>query len=366
MALCHDWILDSRGAERLLVEFGSGWPDCDIWTLLLDSATLDPRLRQRSIYASALNRLPGVRGYYRYTLPLFRRALRNFVIGDADLVFSISHSVAKAFPRRPGIPHVCYCLTPMRYLWAPELYGRGLRRSLQELALSVWEESLKEWDLETSRSVNYFVAISETVRKRIGDVYDRESEVIYPCIDLDFYTPSDLEREDFFLTVSGLVPQKRLDIAVKAFSRTGARLVVVGTGPLKGSLQRTAGDNVQFLGWQSDEVIRDLYRRARALVFPGLEDFGLVPVEALACACPVIAYGRGGATEVVQDGVTGVLYKEQGVEGLLEALTTFNSLRVDSLALRESAERFSRDRFRQSWRDFFERVGLESLSPWRV
>ena len=364
VAICHDWILDPRGAERVLVELASGWDRLEINTLFLDPASLHPSLQERTVFASALNRLPGVRRYYRYTLPFFRRAALSLLVRNADLVLSISHSVAKAFPREPGIPHVCYCLTPMRYLWEPHLYGKELRSSLRGLALSYWARSLKSWDRETSGSVDYFVAISKTVQKRIKRVYGRDSTLVYPCTDLDFYTPSAVKRENFFLVVSGLVPQKRLDLAIHAFNLRGDRLLVVGSGPLSRVLQKRARSNIEFLGWQSDETIRELYRQARALIFPGLEDFGLVPVEALASGCPVIALGEGGATEVVEDGATGVLFPEQTVPSLLEALESFDSIRFRPTLLRQSVQRFSRQRFRRSWQEFFAKVGLGHVSPW--
>ena len=208
------------------------------------------------------------------------------------------------------------------------------------------------------------MAISKTVQQRIKRVYDRASALIYPCTDLDFYTPSSDQKKEFFLVVSGLVPQKRLDLAIQALNQRPDRLLVVGSGPLSRALQKRAGSNIEFLGWQSDEAIRDLYRAARALIFPGLEDFGLVPVEALACGCPVIAFGEGGATEVVQDGATGILFPEQTVPSLLEALERFDSMRFRPEGLRQSVQRFSRSHFRQSWQDFFAKVGLEHVSPW--
>ena len=364
VAICHDWILDPRGAERVLVELTSGWDRLEINTLFLDSASLHPSLQDRTIFVSTLNRLPGVRHYYRYTLPFFRRGALSLRVQEVDLVLSISHSVAKSFPRRAGIPHVCYCLTPMRYLWEPHLYGKELNASWRGLALSYWARSLKSWDLETSGSVDYFVAISKTVQKRIKQVYGRGSALIYPCTDLDFYTPSSDRRKEFFLVVSGLVPQKRLDLAIQALNRRGDRLLVVGSGPLSRVLQKRAGSNIKFLGWQSDEAIRDLYREARALIFPGLEDFGLVPVEALACGCPVIAFGEGGVTEVVEDGATGLFFPKQTVASLLEALERFESIRFRPDGLRQSVQRFSRSNFRQSWQEFFAKVGLGHLSPW--
>ena len=252
----------------------------------------------------------------------------------------------------------------MRYLWEPHLYGKELNASLRGLALSYWARSLKSWDRETSRSVDYFVAISKTVQERIKRVYGRDSALIYPCTDLDFYTPCADKRKEFFLVVSGLVPQKRLDLAIQALNQRPDRLLVVGSGPLSRVLQKRAGSNIEFLGWQSDEAIRDLYREARALIFPGLEDFGLVPVEALACGCPVIAFGEGGATEVVADGATGILFPEQTVSCLLEALERFDSIRFRPEELRQSVQRFSRPHFRQSWQEFFPNVGLGHISPW--
>ena len=345
---CHDWIVDPRGAERVLVELASGWDRLEINTLFLDSANLHPSLQELTVFASTLNRLPGITRHYRYTLPFFRRAALSLPVRNADLVVSISHSVAKAFPRRPGIPHVCYCLTPMRYLWEPHLYGSELNDSFRGLALSYLARSLKSWDQETSGSVDHFVAISKTVPKRIERVYGRNSALVYPCSDLGFYTPNSDRRDGFFLVVSGLVPQKRLDLAVEALNRRGDRLLVVGTGPLSRVLQKRALSNIEFVGWQSDEDIRQLYRKARAVIFPGLEDFGLVPVEALACGCPVIAFGEGGATEVVEDGSTGILFPEQTVPSLLEALERFDSIRFRPEGLRQSVQRFSRSHFRQS------------------
>ena len=279
-------------------------------------------------------------------------------------MLSISHSVAKAVPHPGETCHICYCLTPMRYLWEPELYGNELQSSVRGTALGLWSRRLKEWDLESSAAVDWFVAISRTVQKRIERIYGRSSSLIYPCIDDHFYTPSDDAREDFYLIVSGLVPQKRLDLAIQAFNRRGDRLVVVGSGPMKSTLQRRARPNIQFLGWQSDAQIRQLYRRARALIFPGLEDFGLVPVEALACGCPVVAFGEGGVTEIARHGVSALFFTPQTSEALGEALDAFDPSSFDPQALRKAACRFSRDRFRSQWRQLLREKGFEGVLPW--
>ena len=253
-------------------------------------------------------------------------AARSWRTGRVDLVVSLSHCVAKAVRPPPGVPHVCYCFTPMRYAWeGREAYldgwsDRPVRRALAGLLL----DRLRAWDRATATRVTHFVAISETVRERIARCYGRESRVIQPPVDTDFYTPDGGPRDDFYLCVSALVPYKRIEHAVTACTRSGRPLVVIGAGPERARLERLAGPGVRFLGWQPDEVIRDHYRRCRALLFPGEEDFGIVPVEALACGAPVIALGRGGAAETV-DAKVGRTYARPTADGLLEALEVWEA-----------------------------------------
>ena len=358
ITISHDWLLNRPGAEKILREFSLGNPKLDIYTLFLRPEILEPSLALQSIYMSPLGRLPQVERYYRYLLPVFFAGMNLLHAPEADLLLSIHHSVAKTLPHHPGTHHVCYCLTPMRYVWEPELYSHDLRESWRARLLNYLEPKLKAQDLQSNAGVNSFVAISRTVQHRIRKFYDRDSEVIYPGIDLDFYHPTGLCREDFYLVVSALVPQKRIELAVQAFSQNGRRLLVVGEGPLRRSLERMAGDNVHFLGWVSNETLHNLYCRARALVFPGLEDFGLVPVEAQACGCPVIAYRAGGATETVLDGETGIFFDHPNGEAVLDALQRFESLRLDAVLVRRNANRFSIARFRDNWSDFLRKTGF--------
>lgn len=359
LAIAHDWLLNARGAERVLAEFCAVLPEISIYTLFLDPETVTETVKRHSVYVSSWDRLPAVRRYYRLLLPFFPRAASTLQVRDVDAMLSISHSVAKAIPRAAGIPHVCYCLTPMRYLWEPQLYGDALNGSLRGWLLRFIADDLKRHDLRSSRSVDHFVAVSRTVQERIQRVYGRSSLVIHPCADLEFFSPADLEREDFYLIVSALVPQKRIDLAIEAFNRSGRKLLIAGSGPLRAALERGAADNIQFLGWRTDEQVRELYRRARALVFPGTEDFGLVPVEAQGCGCPVAAFGEGGLTETVVEGETGLFFAESAADSLNLTLDRLERSSFDPSKIVANAQRFSRSRFRAQWREFFRRLNLD-------
>jgi glycosyltransferase involved in cell wall biosynthesis len=264
-----------------------------------------------------------------------------------DLVVSTSHCVAKGIRRtKPGV-HVCYCFTPMRYAWGffDEYFGN--KSGLSRAAIRFFMARLRDWDRRASSRVDRFIAISQHVRERILRHYGRDAEVIYPPADTVFYTPSpETPREDFYLVVSALVPYKRVDLAVRALGKMGRRLVVIGDGPELEALKRLARPGTAFLGWQSDESIRDHYRRARALVFPGEEDFGIVPVEAQACGLPVIAYGRGGALETVLRRETGLFFAELTEEALCGTIEEFERTKFLPELARRNAERFSRDRFK--------------------
>jgi glycosyltransferase involved in cell wall biosynthesis len=274
---------------------------------------------------------------------------------DADLVVSLSHCVAKAARANRGVPHVCYCFTPMRYAWhMKDAYFRvsGWGGRFKAAAIDRALAGLRNWDRRTANRVTHFVAISRTVQDRIRECYDRDSVVIYPPVDTDFYTPAPVRRDDFYLVVSALAPYKRFDLAIAACARLGKRLVVIGSGQHAAKLQAAAGPTVEFLGWQPDEVIRDYLRRAKALLFPGEEDFGIVPLEAQACGCPVIAFGRGGVTETVRplgqaSSPTGVFFDEQTTEAVVDAIEWFEreADRFDPWAARRQAVGFRRERF---------------------
>jgi glycosyltransferase involved in cell wall biosynthesis len=302
VVLVHDWLTGMRGGEKCLEPLARRWPAARLLTLLHKRGSVSPEIERLAIRPSLLNRLPRVERYYRYLLPVMPFA-SGWRIADADLVVSLSHCVAKSAQAPKGVPHVSYCFTPMRYAWhMKEAYFRkaGLVGRVKAAAIERLLSAIREWDRRTAERVTHFVAISRTVQDRIRECYGRDSVIIYPPVDTDFYTPAAVPREDFYLVVSALAPYKRFDLAIEACTRLGRKLKVIGSGQDARKLRATAGPGVEFLGWQSDEAIRDHLRRAKALLFPGEEDFGIVPLEAQACGCPVIAFGRGGATETVR------------------------------------------------------------------
>jgi glycosyltransferase involved in cell wall biosynthesis len=349
VVLVHDWLTGMRGGEKCLEVLCRRWPEAPLYTLLHKRGAVAPVIENRPIYRSFFRFFPKVERYYRYLLPLMPLAAA-WRVPACDLVLSLSHCVAKSAVPPQGVPHLCYCFTPMRYAWhMRQAYfaDRGLKGWLRDRLLA----RLRAWDRRTAERVTHFVAISETVRRRIADCYGRDSRVIYPPVDTEFYRPAPVPREDFYLVVSAFAPYKRIDLAVQACRQLGRPLVVIGTGQDEARLRSLAGADTRFLGWQSDEAVRDHLRRCRALLFPGEEDFGIVPVEAQSCGAPVIAFGRGGATETVETGTepTGVLFEEQSVECLAEAIRSFEEgeERFSPVAARRNALRFQRRRFEE-------------------
>jgi glycosyltransferase involved in cell wall biosynthesis len=352
VALVHDWLTGMRGGEKCLEVLCRSFPDATLHTLFHRRGSLSPMIEAMAIRPSPLQHIPGIFRIYRHLLPLMPMAARSWRITNVDLVVSLSHCVAKAVVPPPGVPHVCYCFTPMRYAWqGREAYleswsHRPIRRRLARVMLS----RLQRWDRATAERVTHFVAISETVRQRIAACYGRDSRVIQPPADVAFYTPGAApgRRDDSYLVVSALVPYKRIDQAVGACTQSGRRLTVIGEGPERPRLESMAGPTVRFLGWQPDDVIREHYRRCRALVFPGEEDYGIVPIEALACGAPVIALNRGGVAETVDNSV-GKTYEAATSAALQAALDSWEAqgCPFDPSEARRRAEALSLPVFRE-------------------
>jgi glycosyltransferase involved in cell wall biosynthesis len=349
VALVHDWLTGMRGGEKCLEVLCREFPGAAVHTLIHRPGAASPAIEARPIRTSPLQHVPGVFRHYRKLLPLMPLAARAWDVGAVDLVVSLSHCVAKAVRVPAGVPHVCYCFTPMRYAWqGRDAYLDGWRGRPWPRALAgALLDRLRDWDRATAAGVTQFVAISRTVQARIQACYGRPSAVVPPPVDTAFYTPADVPRGDGYLCVSALVPYKRIDHAVLACTRSGRPLTVIGAGPERRRLERLAGPNVRFLGWQPDPVLRAHYRGCRALLFPGEEDFGIVPVEALACGAPVIALGRGGAAENVDDAV-GRLYDDPSPRGLLDALDAWEHAGQphDPAEGRRRAEELAVPRFR--------------------
>jgi glycosyltransferase involved in cell wall biosynthesis len=341
----HDWLTGMRGGEKCLEPLCRKFPDAPLYTLIHARGRVAPAIEHMRPKTSVLQKLPRVERYYRYLLPVMPLAA-GWRLPDCDLVLSFSHCVAKSARPPAGVPHVCYCFTPMRYAWhlRESYFGRGLKGRVLDLLLG----RLRAWDRAAAERVTHFVAISRTVQQRIRECYGRNSVVIHPPVDTDFYTPDDSPRDDYYLCVSALAPYKRIDLAIAACNHLKRRLIVIGSGPDERRLRALAGPTVTLLGWQSDGTIRAHYRRCRALLFPGEEDFGIVPVEAQACGAPVIALARGGAAETIRDD-TGILLADQSTEALIAAIEALErgGHSFDPATLRANALRFRRQRYEE-------------------
>jgi glycosyltransferase involved in cell wall biosynthesis len=367
VVLAHDWLTGMRGGEKVLEVLCELFPTAPLFALVHEPASTSPRIEDgRRIVTTILQHSQSVRRRYRSLLPLFPWAIRRLRPPSADLMVSTSSCVGKAVPRPPGALHVCYCHTPMRYIWSGFADYATCRQvgPLQRAALRLVRDPLRRWDLRTNRNVDHFIANSRTVAARIRRTYGREATVIHPPVECDRFAGS-CRAEDFYLIVSALVPYKRVDLAIEAVRGTGRQLKIVGDGPLMAALQRVAGPEVRFLGFQPTDEVARLMRRCRALLFCAEEDFGIVPVEAQAAGRPVIAYGRGGATETVIDarsvahGATGVLFAPQSPAALREAIEWFEAHedRFDPVVAAAHARRFDRPRFRREILTFLERLG---------
>jgi glycosyltransferase involved in cell wall biosynthesis len=349
VALVHDWLTGMRGGEKVLEAIAELYPDAPIYTLVRVPGSVSPALERRTIRTSFAQRLPGAGRLYRYYLPLFPLAVELLDLDRYDLVISSSHCAVKSVVAAGGATHVCYCHSPMRYAWdqfsayfGPEQVG-----GLASAALRPVMAGLARWDRATAGRVDRFLANSQYVAGRIRRYYNRESTVVYPPVDTAFFRPPErpTEVDAGVVIVSALVPYKRVDLAIEACRRVGAPLTIVGRGPEEARLRALAGPGVRFLGWRTDDEVREVYGRATAVLLPGVEDFGMVPVEAQACGAPVVALGEGGARETVVDGVTGVLVAEATAEALAEGLAHAARTRFDRVAIRANAERFSRQHF---------------------
>jgi glycosyltransferase involved in cell wall biosynthesis len=372
VALVHDWLTGMRGGEKVLLSLARLYPEAPIFTLLHLPGSLCPELEAREIRTTFLQRFPGLDIHYRRYLPLFPMAVASMDLTGYDLVISSSHCVAKGARPRGAAVHLCYSHTPMRYVWDryDDYFGPGRLGLPARWLVRPIAEALRAWDVATVPRVHCFAANSEYVARRIRRYYGRDAEVIPPPVDTDFFTPDSDAPGDFDLVVSALVPYKRLELVFEAYRGTGRALKVVGTGPEETRLRSQLPAEAQLVGRVDDLTLRELYRGCRAVIMPGVEDFGIVPVEAMACGRPAIVFAEGGGAESVVHGETGLVFREATPASLRAAVDSLEGMRFNTAALRARAEAFGRSLFETRFLAFAERAIREadtlrgSVPPW--
>lgn len=347
VALVHDWLNGMRGGEKVLEVLCELYPQADLFTLLYEPRKVSETIRQHRVVTSFIQKLPGARRWYRHYLPWFPTAIEQFDLRGYDLVLSSSHCVAKGVLTEPATPHVCFCHTPMRYAWEQyyEYFPSARLGLLERLVIPPAMNRLRVWDVVSSQRVDAFLANSAHVARRIRKYYGREARVVHPPVDADRFRVSE-QIGEHYLVVSALVPYKRIDRAILAFNALQHPLVIVGEGPESGRLRRLAGPTVRFKPHVSEEEYLNLYATCRAFIFPGEEDFGITPLEAMASGRPVIALGKGGALETVVDGKTGLFFAEPTPAALVAAVTRSEQMRWDPAVIRGRALEFDRGKFK--------------------
>ncbi|OQX91698.1 MAG: hypothetical protein B6D58_06750 [candidate division Zixibacteria bacterium 4484_95] len=365
VVLVHDWLNGMRGGEKVLEAFAAIFPESKIYTLFCDPEKISSDLKRHSITTSFIQHIPKRKKYYQHFLPLFPKAIESFKFDNADLVISSSHCVAKGAIVGTHTLHICYCHSPMRYIWDrfDDYFPKGQINFIRYKFIQAIAGYIRKWDIKTSKRVDLFIANSNFVRWRINKYYNRPARVIYPPVDTDYFIPGQVQNNDYFLTVSAIVPYKKIDLVVEAFRDLKERLVVVGNGPDLFKLINKAPQNVTFTGWIDKEKLREYYRNCKALIFPGVEDFGIAPVEAQACGKPVIAFYEGGVKDTVIgpvidnlnsfDGpITGLFFKNQTVEDIKKSVDIFSKINFNEDENRNNAMRFSNRNFYNQIKDF--------------
>lgn len=366
-ALIHDWLVTLGGAEKVLESIYEIYPS-PIFTLVKNDRNLIGTIFEKAnIKTSFIQKLPKAKTFYRNYLLFFPLAIEQFDLSEYDIIISSSHAVAKGVLTNSNQLHICYCHTPIRYAW--DLYHKylnetGFSKGLKGFLTKFILHYIRIWDLTTVNRVDYFIANSKYVAKRIAKIYRRQATVIYPPVDIDKFEVF-TKKENFFVTASRIVPYKKIDLIVEAFSQIpDKKLIVIGDGPDLKKIKRKAGKNIEFLGYQPFNNLKYYLQRAKAFIFAAEEDFGILPVEAQACGTPVIAYGRGGVTETVIENKTGLFFKEQSVESLINTIKHFEKVedRFDPLEIRKNAERFNKERFKKEFKSFVDKKIEEFFS----
>lgn len=367
IALVHDWLPFIGGAERVLINFCELFEGAPIYTSVCNKDNLEGSLKSANIVTSFLQKKQDKEYNHRKLFPYMPAVFESFDLNEFDIVLSSSSCCAKGIVTNPRTMHISYCHSPMRYGW--EFYHEYTKnmKGLKKILIGYFMSAMRVWDNVSSDRVDYYIANSENVAKRIWKHYRRESVVIHPPVRCNLFNISEVD-EDYFLIVSRLQEYKRIDLAVEAFNELRLPLVIIGDGPMKQKLESMAEENIKFLGRQPDSVIKDYYSKCRAFIFPGEEDFGITPLEAQASGRPVIAFGKGGALETVINDVTGVLFKEQDIESLKDAIKKFEKLKFDKASLRNHAKNFDEDIFKLKIKKFINEryVEFNNMKKWEV
>lgn len=369
IALVHDWLPFMGGAERVLSNFCDLYPGAPIYTTICNYSKIDGNLKNANIITSKLQKKKEVSNH-RKLFPFMMTAIESFDLNGYDIVLSDSSSIAKGVITAPDTMHICYCHSPMRYGWefsyeyAGKMAGKG---SLKNKLLNYFLSAVRLWDSASSDRVDYFIANSENVAKRIWKHYRRESVVIHPPVRCNLFNVGDID-EDYFLIVSRLQEYKRIDIAIEACNKLNIPLIIIGDGPDRERLEKLAGSTVKFLGRQSDETIKEYYSKCKAFLFTGEEDFGITPLEAMASGRPVIAYRKGGALETVVENVTGVFFDKQDPDDLVNSINIFNDTKFDKAVIRKHAETFDEEIFKNKIQNYVNKcyADFKSNKHWEV
>ena len=368
-AIVHEWFADYAGSERVVESFTNLWPDADVYTLvnLLNEEENKIVLKSKPAKTSFIQKLPFAKTKHRWYLPLFPFAIERFDFSEYDLIISSSHAVTKGLIKRPDQLHISYCHSPMRYAWDnAELYlnQANISKGLKGFAARSIINYLRKWDLKTAIRPDYLIANSKFIAEKIKRIYNRGSDVIYPPVDIDKFEPVE-EKDNFYLTASRMVPYKRVDLIVDAFSMMNdKKLLVVGDGPELNNIKRIASPNVEILGYKSGEEFKTLLQKAKAFVFAAEEDFGITVVEAMACGTPVIAFNKGGTAETVIDEQTGILFDSQTAESIKNAILKFEYLKntFKPQQISQYTKKFSRDIFEKNIKEYVEQKSLNFFS----
>ena len=350
IAIVHDFLLQRGGSERCLDILLELFPEADVFTLLYDKKTF-PDYERFKIKESFLKNFPLAKNKHYYYLPLYNRAIRSFDLSKHDLIISSSHAFAKNIRKHKRQTHICYCHSPMRSLYDIKSHYIEDRNVAVKLFLNSYIENLREKDIKYSESVDHFIANSSNVKERIKRHYKRDSLVIYPPVDTCFFNVKGSSKE-FYLIVSRLVRYKMIDMAIRAFNEMNKKLVIVGNGPELNKLRKIAKSNITFISNADDNDVRESYQKCIALIYPQHEDFGITSLEAQACGRPVIAYAKGGALETVKEGETGIFFRRQTADDLIDAVKRFEKMSFDAEACRKNSLNFSKEKFKKNIKSF--------------